>query len=291
MISPALFVLAKAVFICILLVFLNVVGRKTATLYFAGVMALFFLKGNFYIAETVLKNTVILYFVFVFVYAIAKKTVLRKEEEQVKYPGKNRKQLESYLLFFLAMFFYNSVLIILFESQKVSFLLSAVFFFFIEVLSQRLSRNKIMKLFGANKILFYFLADIYFFAANYSMGSLDNALILLFLLFAFNIITDSFAIWCPTGELLVGMIPAEFVVKKNRKLVKQNIPLFINSIFRQKIMNNYFEKKEMISPFRPLTCRDIDKLKASEIETLKIQKTINLSIFVIFGIALSYLLF
>ena len=66
--------------------------------------------------------------------------------------------------------------------------------------------------------------------------------------------------------------------------------MFINSIAKQKIMNNYFEKKEMISPFKPLNLKDIEKLKAANIETLKIQKTINLSVFVVFEIILSAVL-
>ncbi|MCK5039945.1 MAG: hypothetical protein KAR87_03180 [Candidatus Aenigmarchaeota archaeon] len=288
MIIPPLFiVMAKLILICLILVFLKVMGRKTATLYFTGVLVLFFFNPNPYIAESVLKNTVILYFAYVFLYSLSKKTIFYKEEEQVKYPSKTRKQIEYYYSFFLAMFFYNSLFMVVLKNQRISFILSALLFFCIEVFLNRMGKNKTMKLLNKNKMLLYFLADMYFFIALNSIASLENSLVLLFAVFAFNVITDSFSIWCPTNQLRAGMIPAEFVIRTKEKFTRQNIPMFINSIFRQKMMNNYMNKKEVISPFRPITHQDIEKLKAGGIDTLKIQKTINLSVFVVLGLILS----
>ena len=271
--DPIFVVLLKALIICFFLMLFRIIGKRTASVFIVGVLGLFYLKPDIYIAETLLKNILLLYFAYVFVYSIFR----GKLKNQIK-------QTKSYFVFFLAMVFYNSVLMILLKNQQVSFVLSAVFFFFIEVILHRFGKNKTIVFLGKNKILFYIILDAYFIFINYSTASLTNSFILLFAYFGFNIITSAFVVACPTNELMQGNMPAEFVIKEKIKLKKQNIPMFVNSFFRQKIMNSYFDKKEIISPLRPLTKKDIEKLKAGNIEFLKIQKTINLFIFVVLGI-------
>ena len=103
-IAPILIILAKALIISSILIFLKIIGKKTALIYFAGVLVLFFFKQDIHLTETVLRNTVFLYFAYLFLYSLGKKTIFYKKEEQIRYPGKGKKQLKSYLLFFLAMF-------------------------------------------------------------------------------------------------------------------------------------------------------------------------------------------
>ena len=283
---PILIVLFKTVIISFIFFSLKIFGKKTATIYFIGVAGLFYLNPNIYIAENLLKKTVFLYFGYAFFYSFLKKIIFRKKKEEGAYFNK----IKTYLSFFLAMFLYNSIFMIIFKNQKVSFVLSTVFFFAMEIFLRKIkNNNNIIELIRKNNILLFFISDIYFFI-NYSVGSLNNSILLVFLLFAFNIISDGFIGWCPINELQKGMISAEFVIKKNMKFVKYDIPMFINSIAKQKIMNNYFGKKEIISPFNSLTSKDIRMLKTANIKTLKIQKTINLYIFVILGILFQYIL-
>ena len=145
------------------------------------------------------------------------------------------------------MFFYNSILLLVFKNQSISFVLSGVFFFIIEVVIAKLGKNKISKILGKNRLFFYLIADAGFVVLNYPIGSLNNSIILLFIFFSFNIITDAFAIWCPLKDLKKGMIPAEFILKEKGVLKKEDIPMFLNSVLRQKAMNNYFGKNEIIS--------------------------------------------
>jgi len=110
-----------------------------------------------------------------------------------------------------------------------------------------------------------------------------------------SLIYDTFTFECPIGALKVGMVAADYVVKKDGKVYRKDLHdiITIQSLVRRRIMLRAEGEHVLISPLRSLSREDIDFLRGApkdkDFQLLRIQNTVDMRVFVALGAMLSVL--
>lgn len=283
--------LLKVILLVSVIGYLRVFGKQSLLTYVLSIIAFVFLKPANYskAPEYILVVTIIL--LLGYILAISFNNVLRNHKDIKLEHVFNRAFFKKYIHFFSAMIIISFMLSFLNLQFIESILMISVFFIALEYLKINFPQIR-HKRFLSYEILSIMVIAYLLFLSTYQVliAIIMQSLLSCGLLMLFSLVRCLNTYVCPVNELREGMLPAETISIEENRFVKSDMPyISIPVYFRKKIADKVFSREEFVTPFKPLTKNDISVLKEkTDFEMLRIQKVIDMRIFLVAGIITTY---
>lgn len=272
--------------------YLRIFGPQSLVIYLISIIAVVFLKPENYdkAPEYILFMTILLFLGYILGLSI--NDILRNYKNIKLEFIFNIAAFKKYIHFFSAMVVISFMLSFLNLQFVESIFLIIVFFIVLEFIKMNIPhiKSRFLSYDALSIIVILFLL----FSSKYRllMVVINQSLFSCGLLMFFSFVKSFNTYVCPLNELREGMLPAETITIEGNRFVKSDMPyISVPVYFRKKIADQVFKRKDFVTPFKPLTEKDISVLrKKTDFDILRIQRVINLRIFLVLGTIISFFL-
>ncbi len=288
-----LFLLFKLSAIVLILWYFKILHKLNSLLYIAGVLALALISPNRSnrLPETVLSFSTLLFSGYLVLYGIV--SYLRNFSITVVDISRKRIQYH-YINPFLSMFSVSLIFALAAIQGWTNFVISFLILFIFKMeTGHALKKYPLLRRINCI-VLFAAVISTALMFEKYApiLQALKVSAVYSLMLSIYYFVKGSYARPYVINQLRPGMLPAETIVKRNGKYLKQDAFFLIYSFLQSSAINRYLKTEEVISPFKSLTRESINELKKAKringIDNVLIQKTVDFRIFLVLGLVVTY---